>query len=207
MNQSQSGLHDLPEYDELGLPAVRLLQGAVYSDDLEAWDTLLARESDLVTWLAKIGLVLVIDRAEGMAYVTQLDDDHRTGGYEHLPRLFRRTPLGYAPTLLCVLLREEYRRFEDEDLENERCVVEVPSLLEEWKQYFPADSDEVRLRRQLLAALASLEKLKFVRKFGNHTNAWEVCRLLKARLPIEELEALRDRMQLASAAGGDSRPA
>lgn len=186
---------DLPEFDDLGVPAVRLLQGALYADDFQAWDTLLARESDLMTWFAKIGLVLVIDRAEGMAYLKQIDDDHRTGGYEQLPRLFRRTPLGYGATLLCVLLRDEYRRFEDEDLENERCVVDVAALLEEWKQFFPADSDEVRLRKQLLAGLSSLEKLKFVRKFGANADAWEVCRLLKARLPIEELEALRDRMQ------------
>ena len=189
---------NLPEFDELGVPAVRLLQGVVYADDFVAWDTLLARESDLITWFAKIGLVLVVDRDEGMAYLQQIGDDHRTGGYEQLPRLFRRTPLGYAATLLCVLLRDEYRRYEDEDLENERCVVDVATLLEEWKQFFPADSDEVRLRKQLSASLTSLEKLKFVRKFGSGTDAWEVCRLLKARLPIEELEALRERMQLAA---------
>ncbi|MCO6048061.1 DUF4194 domain-containing protein [Aeoliella sp. ICT_H6.2] len=198
MSIESTELNDLPEFDELGVPAVRLLQGVLYADDILAWDTLLARESDLVTYFAKIGLMLIVDRNEGMAYLKQLDDDHRTGGYERLPRLFRRTSLGYAATLLCVLLRDEYRRFEDEDLDNERCVVDVNALLEEWKQFFPYEQDEVRLRKQLLASLASMEKMKFVRKFGGTSDAWEVCRLLKARLPLEELESLRDRLLAAA---------
>ena len=50
-------------------------------------------------------------------------------GYEAVPSLMRRTSLGYSPTLACVLLRDELRRFEEEDLHNERCVVETqPSL-------------------------------------------------------------------------------
>lgn len=198
MSFETTEVSDLPEFDELGVPAVRLLQGVLYADDILAWDTLLARESDLVTYFAKIGLVLVIDRNEGMAYLKQVDEDHRSGGYERLPRLFRRTSLGYAATLLCVLLRDEYRRFEDEDLDNERCIVDVNALLEDWKQFFPSEQDEVRLRKQLLAGLSSLEKLKFVRKFGGASDTWEVCRLLKARLPLEELEALRDRLLAAA---------
>lgn len=188
---------DLPEFDELGVPAIRLLQGVLYAEDETAWDALLAHESDLTTYFAKIGLTMVIDRGEGLAYLRQLDDDERTGGYERLPRLFRRQPLGYSATLLCVLLRDEYRRFEDEDLDNERCVVEVDALLDAWKMFFPSESDEVRLRRQLVTNFTTLEKLKFVKKFGTGGDAWEVRKLLKARLPLEELETLRDRLQKA----------
>jgi hypothetical protein len=189
--------HDLPEFDELGIAAVRLLHGVVYDDDVEAWDILLVHESDLVAYFAKLGLVLVIDRGEGLAYLRQLDADSLSSGYDRLPRLFRRASLGYAATLLCVLLRDEYRRYEDEDLDNERCVVDANLLLDDWKQFFPAESDEVRLRKQLTAAMATLEKLKFVRKFGSGTDTWEVRKLLKARLPLDELETLRERLVAA----------
>jgi hypothetical protein len=197
MNSDAVRQSDLPDFEDLGIPAIRLLQGVLYDDD-EAWDILLARESDLVTYFAKVGLVLVINRDEGLAYLRQLDDDQRTSGYERLPRLFRRSSLGYAATLLCVLLRDEYRRYEDEDLDNERCIVDASVLLDDWKQFFPADSDEVRLRKQLSSGLATLEKLKFVRKFGSGSDTWEVCKLLKARLPLDELEALRDRLIAAT---------
>jgi hypothetical protein len=188
---------ELPDFHELGIPAVRLLQGVLYDDDETAWHILLANESELATYFARIGLNLVIDRGEGLAYLSQLADDQRTGGYDRLPRLFRRTPLGYQATLLCVLLRDEYRRFEDEDLDNERCVVEVSTLLDTWKSFFPAASDEVQLRRKLVATLNKLEELKFVRSAGPSDEAWEVKKLLKARLPLDALENLRDQLMKA----------
>jgi 2-oxo-4-hydroxy-4-carboxy--5-ureidoimidazoline (OHCU) decarboxylase len=46
----------------------------------------------------------------------------------------------------------------------------------------------------LVTELNRLEKLKFVRKLGSDSAAWEVRKLLKARLPLHELEELRDRM-------------
>ena len=190
----------LPEFQETGIAAVRLLQGAIYQEEEAAWDVLLLHESDLATWFAKIGLVLVIDRAEGLAWLQQLSEDERSGGYERLPRLFRRTSLGYPATLLCVLLRDEYRRFEDEDVENERCVVGADSLLDAWRSFFPAKLDDVQLRRSLLTELNRLEKLKFVRKLETGMESWEIRKLLKARLPLENLEALRDRLQELAAA-------
>ena len=186
--------HEVPEFRELGIPAVRLMQGVLYAEDESAWEILLSYESDLIDYFARIGLAVVIDRAEGLAYLRQFGDEERLGGYERLPRLFRRTPLGYDATLLCVLLREEYRRFEDEDLENERCVVDVETLLDGWKSFFPAESDEVQLRKRLHAMLKKLEDLKFVVKFESDNGEWEVRKILKARLPLEELELLRHRL-------------
>ena len=186
--------HELPEFREMGIPAVRLMQGVLYAEDEPAWEILLSYESDLVDYFARVGLSVVIDRTEGLAYLRQFGDEERSGGYERLPRLFRRTPLGYDATLLCVLLREEYRRFEDEDLENERCVVDLDTLLDGWKSFFPTESDEVQLRKRLHAMLKKLEELKFVAKFESEDDEWEIRKILKARLPLEELELLRDRL-------------
>lgn len=194
---------ELPEFREAGVAAVRLLQGVLYEEDEAAWNVLLANESELADYFVRIGLVLVIDRGEGLAYLRQLSDDERMAGYERLPRLFRRTPLGYDATLLCVLLRDEYRRFEDEDLDNDRCVVEVDVLLDAWRSFFLADSDELQLRKRLTATLRRLEVLKFVKLFQTEPEAWEVRKVLKARLPLEELENLRSRM-LAAESGREN---
>lgn len=187
-------MSDLPEFRERGIAAVRLLQGVVYDDDKDTWTILLSNESDLTDYFCEIGLALVIDRADGLAYLRQFDEDERTAGYERLPKLFRRTPLNYEATLLCVLLREEYRKFEEEDLENERCVVAVELMLEQWKTFFPANEDEIKLRKRLIAALNQLDKMKFVRKLKSESDAWEVRKLMKARVPIEQLEELRSRI-------------
>jgi hypothetical protein len=191
---AESTSTELPEFRELGIPAVRLMQGVVYAQDQDVWDILLSYESDLTEYFARVGLAVVVDRSEGLAYLRQLGDSERVAGYERLPRLFRRTALGYDATLLCVLLRDEYRRFEDEDLENERCVVGVETLVDSWRSFFPAESDDVALRKRLNTTLKKLEELKFVMRFESDNDEWEIRKILKARLPLDELELLRDRL-------------
>ena len=188
----------LPEFREWSMAAVRLLQGVVYSDDESVWNTLLASQSQLESYLARLGLLLVVDQSEGLAYVRQADTDELPEGYDHLPKLFRKSRLGYWATLLCVLMREELRRFEEEDLHNERCVVDISLLFDHWRAFFPMSYDEVRQRRELDASLAKLCDLGFVRKFSNEPEAWEIRRILKARLPISELENLKSQLLAAA---------
>ena len=178
---------------------MRLLQGPVYSDDTKAWGVLLASQSAIEDWVARLGLILVVDEPEGLAFVRQMTEDETPEGYDNLPRLFRRSRLGYDTSLLCVLLREELRRFEDADLDNERCVVEASRLFELWKTFFPPTHDEVRLRKELTAALRRLEDLRFVSRFGEEPPSWEVRRILKARLPVSELENLKQHLAEAAA--------
>jgi hypothetical protein len=194
------------DYRDWSLAAVRLLQGVVYSDDAAVWDVLLRSRSSLEGYFVRLGLALVVDEAEGYAFLRQMADDELPPGYEGLPKLIRKVALGYGPTVLAVLLRDELRRFEDEDLHNERCVVEADALFERWKLFTPATHDDVRHRKDFNAALAKLEELGFVRPFGgDEANAWEVRRVLKARLAVAELEQLK--AQLAAAAGERARGA
>jgi len=188
----------LPAYKDWSIGAVRLLQGAVYSDDT-CWDLVLRFQLPLKDYFARIGLQLVVDEPEGLSYVRQFGEDEVTDGYAELPRLFRRTRLGYDATLLCVLLRERLRRFEEEDLDNHRCVVEQSEVFESWKSFFPSGEDELRLQKTLETAFRKLDSMKFVTRFGDSPGngtprRWEVRRILKARLPVSELEKLREQL-------------
>ena len=188
-------MDELPEFRERGIAAVRLLQGVIYADDEPVWAILVENEIDLADYFCMVGLHLVIDRAEGLAYLKQLDEHELSGGYERLPKLFRKSPLGYDATILCVLLRDEYRRFEDEDLDNQRCVVSLDFLFELWKSFFPSVSDEIQLRKSLVKSVNQLERLKFVQAVKQSKDSWEVKKLLKARVTIEQLEDLKNRLQ------------
>jgi hypothetical protein len=172
--------------------AVRLLQGVVYNDDnREVWESLLANVSPLTDYFAKLGLLLVVNEADAMAYLQQPEDEEIPPEFDAIPRLFRRTQLSYDATLLCVLLRDELRQFEEEDVQNERCVVAQSELLSVWEAFFPEQGDGVKLNRGLQAALRKLEELKFVRQFEKEPPSWEVRRIIKARLPLADLERLR----------------
>ncbi|MBL8798029.1 MAG: DUF4194 domain-containing protein [Planctomycetia bacterium] len=194
---------ELPEFRDWSIAAVRLLQGVVYADDERPWNLVLAAQTQLATYFARLGLLLVVDEPEGLAYLRQLTDDEQPAGYEQLPKLYRRTRLGYDETLLAVLLREALRRFEEEEMHDERCVIDAADLFDQWRGLFPAHHDEVRARRELSAALAKLEDLGFTRKFSDEPEAWEIRRILKARLPAAELESLK--AQLVRAAGERGR--
>ena len=180
--------------------AVRLLQGVVYHDDnLDIWEQLLENVSPLTEYFGKLGLLLVVDEPDAMAYLRQLDEEEIRSDFPVVPRLFRRTPLGYEATLLCVLLRDELRQYEEEDVQNERCVISQRDLLALWEAFFPDQSDSVRLNRSLTAALRKMEELKFVRQFEKDPPSWEVRRIIKARLPLSDLERLR--ISLVAAVG------
>lgn len=180
--------------------AVRLLQGVVYHDDNpQVWDILLRSVSPLTDYFSKLGLLVVVDEADGMAYLRQLEEEDLPPEYSTIPRLFRRTPLGYDSTLLCVLLRDALRQFEEEDVQNERCVISQNDLLSLWQAFFPKQTDEVRLNRSLVSALRKLEELKFVKQFEQEPPSWEVRRIIKARLPLADLERLRQSLIEASA--------
>ena len=194
-----SGL-PLPEFRDWSVAAVRLLQGVVYADDAKAWDLVLSNQSTLQDYVGRIGLLLVVNETEGFAYLRQPGADDYPAGYEDLPKLFRRSRLGYGTTLLCVLLRDALHRFEEEDVDNERCVVETTALEESWRAFFPPQHDEVKGRKELAAALRKVEELSFIRKFSDTPESWEIRRIIKARIPAAELEGLRD--QLAQAQQG-----
>lgn len=172
--------------------AVRLLQGVVYYDDhAKIWDLILRFQTPLREYFSKIGLALIVDEPDGMAYLRQVNDDSDTNEFDSLPRLFRRTPLGYEASLLAVLLRDLLRQFEEEDLQNQRCVVTQRDLLDLWRAFFTRQNDEVKLNRTLQSSLRKLEDLKFVKQFEDEPPTWEIRRILKARIPVSELEALK----------------
>jgi len=190
-----------PEFREWSTVAVRLLQGVIYSDETKVWDILLRSRTPLESYFARIGLQLVVDESEGYGFLRQWTEDEWPEGWEPLPKLMRKVPLGYGPTLLAVLLRDELRRFEEEDIHNERCAVETSVLFDQWKVFFSAQADEVRQNRDLTAALRKLEEIGFIKRFSDSPETWEIRRILKSRLPVVELERLKEQLAQAVAAG------
>lgn len=172
--------------------AVRLLQGIVYHDDAgDTWNQILAGVTPLSDYFARIGLMLIVNEEDGMAYLRQIEPEVLPPEYPSIPKLFRSVRLTFEASLLCVLLRDELRRFEEEIHRDDRCVVAQSSLLEIWQSLIPGEDDTVRANRNLGGQLRKLEELKFVRQFETDPPSWEIRRILKARLPLEALERLR----------------
>lgn len=185
--------------------AIRLLQGAVYhEEDASGWEMLFKHRQQLTEYFGTLALRLILDEGDGMAYLRPVEDASHPDESAAVPRLFRRQPLSYDATLLCVLLREELLRFEEEELQSGRCVVQQRALLDAWRSFFPPDRDEVKLHRALSAAFRKLEDLKLVKLFEREPPSWEIRRILKARLHLVELERLKTALASAAALSHES---
>lgn len=184
----------LPEFHDSSIASVRLLQGAVYLDDTKTWDLVLANKSRLETYFSRIGLVLVIDEPEGFAYLRQIEDHEFPEGYERMPKMLRKSRLGYELTLFCVLLRDELRRFDEQSSEAERCIIDMPDLFARLRELLPDGEDEVRSKKKLEHLLARAMELGFVRKLPSSPPVFEIKPIIKARITAERLEELKDQL-------------
>jgi len=183
---------EFPRREPWSSAAVKLLKGVVYHDDQgNTWNEILTNISPLTEHFARLGLILIVNENDGLAWLHQPDSEELPEDFESIPKLFHKVALGFEGTLLCVVLRDELRRSEEEELQNQRCVVSQSDLLTVWQTFFPDDVDDVRLNEALTRQLTKLEKLKFVRRFEKTPPTWEVRRILKARLPLETLKSIR----------------
>jgi hypothetical protein len=170
----------------------RLLLGPVYREDGDQWETLRAERQTISQYFREVGQELVVDEAEGYAFLRQIEID----GVDRVPRIGRRQPLGYTATLLLVCLREELARFNTAPNDSSRLVFTREQLRELVGQFLRETSNQIRDQRRIDAAINRVEELGFLRSFGAaESDSFEVMRILKARFGPSELQQIRDRLR------------
>ncbi|MCL2659470.1 MAG: DUF4194 domain-containing protein [Acidobacteriaceae bacterium] len=101
-------MQDNSEFGPRTFALAQLFVGPVYAGDTQIWETIRGEREYLARYFRQIGQELVVDEAEGYAFIRQMEPD----GEERVPRIGRRQVLGYAATVLLVCLREELARFD-----------------------------------------------------------------------------------------------
>lgn len=182
-------------YEEADAVKVKLLQGVLYADDIAAWECLLRNEDVIRDFFAPLAQEVEIDRGEGYAWLRQLDagDD----APPHFPpRLFRRTPLSFDVTLLCVLLRERLLSFERAQADVTKLVLSRDDIFAMLESYLQMSGDEVRRQRDFGAIINRVVELGFLRAIeGGAAPQYEVRRILRAKIPIEVLEEVKEELK------------
>lgn len=169
----------------------RLLVQPIYREDGSIWDTLRAERDSVIHYFRQIGQDVVIDEAEGYAFLRQIEAE----GGETLPRVGRRQSLGYTATVLLVCLREELARFDAAPGDSTRLVLTRQQLRELVHQFRRETNDQTRDVRTIDGAIKRLEELSFLRPFGPvEAETFEVMRILKARFGASELQEVKERL-------------
>ena len=173
-----------PARSELDLPlvATSLMKGVVYRDTHEqVWRHLIPLQAQLRDHMATLGLVPVVDEAEGYAFLRQRDDgeDGAESTGTRIPRLVARRSLSFPVSLLLALLRRRMAEFDATDA-GSRLVLTREQIVALIRVFLPERSNEARLVDQVDAHIAKVVELGFLRRVPGPDDAFEVRRILKA---------------------------
>jgi hypothetical protein len=192
----------LPAVPELSQLMVYLLKGVLYRDDDERlWATLLRLQARVREQAAVLLLDLVLDEAEGCAFLKSRPDPDESEGAPRLPRLVARRPLSYPVSLMLALLRKRMAEF-DAGGGDTRLVLSRDDMVELIRVFLPHGTNEARLIDQVDATITRVVDLGFLRRLkpaagsAKDRGHCEVRRILKAVVDAQWLAEFDARLEV-----------
>lgn len=171
---------------------IRLMQGVVYrTSDEDTWLTLERAGAGVRDHFATIGVDVVLDDAEGYAYLRSRPAEE---GEEALPRLVRRRALTYNVSLLLVLLRKRLVEFETSGGEG-RLVLSTDQIVEMLRLFQAESSNDARVVDQAETTIKKAAELGFLRQLRGQRDHWEVRRILKAYVDAQTLSDFASKLR------------
>jgi hypothetical protein len=193
----------IPIVPELSQLMVHLLKGVLYrEDDERLWATLLRLQGRVREQTAVLLLDLVLDEAEGYAYLKSRPEPEDAEGAPRLPRLVARRPLSYPVSLMLALLRKRMAEFDAGGGET-RLVLSRDEIAELMRVFLPDGTNEVRLIDQVDATISKVVDLGFLRRLKPAAGSaqqergnYEVRRILKAYVDAQWLAEFDARLEV-----------
>jgi hypothetical protein len=167
---------------DLSVLAVTLLKGVLYREgDERLWSALVDLQARVRDYMAVLGLELVLDEAEGYAFLRSRPEPSEDDPAPKLPRLVARRPLSFPLSLLLALLRKKLAEF-DASGSDTRLVLTRDDIVELVRVFLPASSNEARIIDQIETHINRVAELGFLRrlKAAGGAPSFEVRRILKA---------------------------
>jgi len=175
-----------PGRDVLPGVLVALLKGVVYREQsAQLWRDMENVQSAARDHLQLLGLDLVIDEAEGYAFVRQ-GDPGEAETEEAVPRLIARRPLSYPVSLLLVLLRKRLA-LHDAEGGDTRLVLTRAQMVEMMRTFLPAGPNEAKLADQIERHVNRAEDLGFLKRLKDDEAVYEVRRIVRAFVSADKL--------------------
>lgn len=185
-------MNDIPvQFPTTAFAKAHLLGGPLYMEDGPLWEALLRDPDEIAAYFLQMGLELVVDEAEGFAFIRQ----YEPSGDERVPRLIRRQKLTYDATLLLVCLRDELNRFDTHTADQAVLRRTRRELYDLVGGFLHESNNQMRDLKAVDAAIDQLRALGFLKAVGvTAPDAFEVRRIIKARFGAGELEAVKERL-------------
>ena len=170
---------------------ITLFKGVLYQDQRpDLWQALLQLQAKVRDHASVFGLELVLDEAEGYAYLRQRPADD---GEELLPRLVQRRQLGFAVSLLLALLRKKLAEH-DAAGGDPRLILSREQIVDLVQLFLPSGTDEAKLVDRIDGDINRVVELGFLRRLRGQDDQFEVRRILKAFVDAQWLSELEQRL-------------
>ena len=177
---------------DLSSAVIVLMKGVVYRDTHDrAWKNLLQLQPHVRDYVEVLGLQVVIDEAEGYAFLRQRPSDE--GEADPVPRLIPRRALSFHVSLLLALLRKKLAEFDAQGGDT-RLMLIRDQIAEMLRVFLPVTSNEARLIDKIDEHIGKVERLGFLRQAKNAEQTYEVRRVLKAYIDGQWLADLDARL-------------
>jgi hypothetical protein len=182
--------------NDLSSVIVPLLKGVLYQEsNPDLWNSLLGLQARVRDYVAVLGLELVLDEAEGYAFLRSHsfnEDDAET----KLPRLVARRHLSFPVSLLLALIRKKMAEF-DASGGDTRLVLSGDEISELIRVFLPESSNEAKLMDQVDSHINKIVDLGFMRRLkpqSGQKQMFEVRRILKAFVDAQWLAEFDERL-------------
>lgn len=187
---------------DLSVLLIGLLKSVLYREgDERLWASLLNLQARVRDYVAVLNLQLVLDEAEGYAFLKSRPEPEEGDTAPRLPRLVARRPLSYPVSLLLALLRRKLAEF-DASGGDTRLVLSRDDIVEIVRLFLPDGPNEARLIDQIETTINKVVELGFLRKLKPATGtsagagSYEVRRILKAFVDAQWLAELDARLAI-----------
>ncbi|MBS0457686.1 MAG: DUF4194 domain-containing protein [Proteobacteria bacterium] len=165
---------------------IGLLKGVQYREhDERQWAALLTLQARVRDYVAVLNLELVLDEAEGYAFLKSRPEPAEDDPTPRLPRLIARRPLSFPVSLLLALLRKKLAEF-DAGGGDTRLVLSRDEIVELVRVFLPDGPNEAKLIDQIETTINKVVELGFLHKLKPASGGlagqanFEARRILKA---------------------------
>jgi hypothetical protein len=170
---------------------IALMKGITSRDDDPAlWQALLELQARVREFVAVLGLELILDEAEGYAYLKQRA---AAEGEPELAKLVARRQLGYPVSLMLALLRKKLAEFDAGSGES-RLILSAEQIADLVRLFLADTANEAKLMDRVDSDIKKIVELGFLRKLRGSEDRFEVRRILKSFVDAQWLSEFDRRL-------------
>lgn len=170
---------------------IALMKGITSRDDDPAlWQALLELQARVREYVAVLGLELILDEAEGYAYLKQRA---AAEGEPELAKLVARRQLGYPVSLMLALLRKKLAEFDAGSGES-RLILSAEQIADLVRLFLADTANEAKLMDRVDSDIKKIVEIGFLRKLRGSEDRFEVRRILKSFVDAQWLSEFDRRL-------------